>query len=330
MGRLRHTKPPDGASPRGSDCVHGWRSTGCETRGVRSTPSVLERFVGAVDEEGLGAYGVHVLIGDQEAQHRWRSDDREDIYSASKGVCALAIGIAVDEGIVSLETSIPELLPSMGLGPDVDTVTIRHLLSMSSGIDFAWFGDEPVPWPDLAQEMLRRPTRGPGTVFQYSDASTYVAMRMLGAVVGDVRNWLMPRLFDPLGIDNPQWHRCPLGWIVGGSGLELRTEELARIGRVLRDRGHWKNHQLVDVTWVDRMHASWVDTGSGPPFERYGLAVWAGPGDCWRLDGRYGQYVIVDEARDAVITITAHEESRDYLLAQLAAEALNAGQALSR
>jgi hypothetical protein len=62
----------------------------------------------------------------------------------------------------------------------------------------------PAPWPDLAQEMLRRPSRGAGTVFQYSDASTYVAMRMLGAYVGDVRDWLVPRLFEPLGIANPQ------------------------------------------------------------------------------------------------------------------------------
>jgi hypothetical protein len=62
--------------------------------------------------------------------------------------------------------------------------------------------------------MLRRPSRGAGTVFQYSDASTYVAMRMLGAYVGDVRDWLVPRLFEPLGIANPQWHRSARGWIV--------------------------------------------------------------------------------------------------------------------
>lgn len=284
--------------------------------------SVLDRFVSAVDEEGLGAYGVHVLIRDDAVQHRWRSDDRENIYSASKGVCALAIGMAIDESILSLDSRVPEMLPAMKLGVGVDKVTVRHLLAMSSGIDFAWFADERAPWPDLAQEMLRRPTIGPGSVFQYTDVSTYVVMRMLGVAVGDVRDWLMPRLFDPLGIHNPQWHRCPLGWIVGGSGLELRTEELARIGRVLRDRGRWGDRQLVDAAWIDRMHASWFETGARAPFSRYGFAAWEGPGNCWRLDGRYGQYVVVDESRDAVITITAHEESRDHRLAELAYAAL--------
>ncbi|MBT2532953.1 serine hydrolase [Arthrobacter sp. ISL-48] len=284
--------------------------------------SILDRFVSAVDEEGLGAYGVHVLIGEDAAQHRWRSDDRENIYSASKGVCALAIGIAIDEGILSLNSPVPELLPAINLGAGVETVTVRHLLTMSSGIDFIWFGDQPVPWPDLAQEMLSKPTRGPGAVFQYTDASTYIAMRMLGAIVGDVRDWLMPRLFDPLGIHNPQWHRCPLGWIIGGSGLELRTEELARIGRLLRDHGRWGGLQLVDAAWVDRMHASWVETGGGGSSERYGFAAWDGPGSCWRLDGRYGQYVVVDQTRDTVITITAHEELRDHRLAELAYTAM--------
>jgi CubicO group peptidase (beta-lactamase class C family) len=282
----------------------------------------LDEFVAAVNSESLSVYGVHVLIGADEAQHRWRSDDRENVYSASKGVSALAIGMAVDEGILSLDSTVPELLPAMELGAGVDAVTVGDLLTMSSGIDFAWFGDEPVPWPDLAQEMLRRPTAGPGTAFQYTDASTYVATRMLGAVVGDVRDWLMPRLFDPLAIDNPQWHRCPLGAIMAGTGLELRTEELARIGRVLRDRGRWGARQLVSAAWIDQLHGSWVETGRDLPPGRYGLAVWEGPGDSWRLTGRYGQYVIVNDAQNAVITITAHEESRAGRMAELVQTAL--------
>ncbi|KRC61553.1 hydrolase [Agromyces sp. Root81] len=289
---------------------------------MTSAASILDRIVTAIDDEELGAYGVHVLIGDDEAQHRWRSDDRVHLYSVSKGVSALAAGIAVDAGMLSLNTRVAEVLPTMQLGDGVDAVTLRHLLRMTSGIDFEWWGNQEVPWPDLAQEMLRRPTRGPGEVYQYSDASTYVAMRMLGTIVGDVRDWLLPRLFEPLGIHNPQWHRCPLGWIVGGTGLELRTEELARIGRVLRDRGEWRGHRIVDAAWIDAMHTEWVPTGWNGDSSRYGIAAWAGPGDGWRLDGLYGQYVYVDAKRDAVVTITAHEETHDHRLVQIASKAL--------
>jgi len=289
---------------------------------MTSAHTALDRFVSGVDSERLGAYGVHVLIGDEAAQHRWRSDDRENLYSVSKGVCALAAGIAVDAGVLTLDTTVADALPGIELGAGVLEVTLEHLLTMRSGIDFAWFGADPVPWPDLAGEMLRRPTSGPGRAFQYSDASVYVAMRMLGAAVGDVRDWLVPRLFEPLGIRNPQWHRCPLGHIVGGSGLYLTTEELARVGRLLRDRGRWGDVPLVSGEWIDRMHAGWRETGGGAPFERYGIAAWDGPGDAWRLDGLYGQYVVVDQSRNAVVTITAHEESRDHRLAELAAEAL--------
>lgn len=291
---------------------------------MSTADDALARLVEGIDRERLSAYGVVVRIGDDEAAHRWRSDDRENLYSVSKGVCALAVGIAVDAGILALDTRVLELLPDIELGAGVAEVTVERLLTMTSGIEFAWFGDEPVPSPDLAQAMLGLPTRGPGTVFRYSDASPYVAMRMLAAAVGDVRDWLLPRLFDPLGIENPQWHRCPLGFVVGGSGLELRTGELARIGQLLRDRGAWEGRQLVSAEWVDRMHGSWVDTGADPaaPFARYGLATWDGPGDAWRLDGRYGQYVLVDGSRDAVVTITAHEEERDHRLAELAAAAV--------
>ncbi|MFF2274097.1 serine hydrolase domain-containing protein [Agromyces sp. NPDC058136] len=289
---------------------------------MTSAASTLARIVTAIDREELGAYGVHVLIGDDEAQHRWRSDDRVNVYSVSKGVSALAAGIAVDAGILALDTRVTELLPTMQLGEGVEQVTLRHLLTMTSGIDFEWFGSQEAPWPDLAQEMLRRPSRSAGEVYQYSDASTYVAMRMLGAVVGDVRDWLLPRLFEPLGIHNPQWHRCPLGWIVGGAGLELRTEELARIGRVLRDRGEWHGHRIVTADWVEAMHTDWVPTGWDGDSSLYGIAAWSGPGEGWRLDGLYGQYIYVDRERDAVITITAHEETRDHRLVQIASTSL--------
>ncbi|MBF4463049.1 MULTISPECIES: serine hydrolase domain-containing protein [unclassified Rathayibacter] len=285
-----------------------------------SASSVLAHLVARIDAEGLAAHGVHVAVGEEETEHRWRGEERANVYSASKGVCALAVGIAIDEGVLAAESTVAELLPALRLGTGVGEVTVVDLLAMRSGIDFAWFADQPVGGPDLAQEMLGRDSVGRGDVFHYSDASTYAAMRMLGAVVGDVAHWLEPRLFAPLGIEDLRWQRCPAGWIVGGSGLELRTGGLARIGRLLRDRGLWRGQRLVDGRWIDRMSEPWRETGAPAPFEHYGLALWKGPGSCRRLDGLYGQYVLI--AGDAVVTITAHEEERDHLLAELAAEAL--------
>lgn len=286
---------------------------------MQAAQTALERFVAAVDREGLTAYGVQFRVGDDIASHRWRSDDRVNLYSVSKGVCALAVGMATEAGVLTLETTVGEVFPDVELGRGVSEVTVRRLLTMTSGIDFLWFGHEPVPWPDLAVEMLSRPSEGER--FQYSDASTYVAMRMLGARVGDVRDWLMPRLFDPLEIENPQWHRCPLGWIVGGTGLELRTSELARIADLLLDRGEWRGRRIVDPQWVDGMHSAWVETDRPAPMNRYGLATWKGPGDAWRLEGRYGQFVVV--SGDAVVTITAHEEVGEDRLSELAVESLS-------
>lgn len=292
----------------------------------------LAAYIGAVDAERLGAYGVHVQHGEQELEHRWRSDDRVDLYSVSKGVAALAVGIGVDQGVLTLDTTAGELLPALATGRGTAAVTVRQLLSMTSGIDFEWFSDQPPPRLDLAGEMLGRHVAGaPGETFQYSDASTYVALRMLRAATGeDVRDWLMPRLFEPLGIDNPQWLRCPLGHPIGGSGLLLRTSELGRIARLLRDGGRWQGSQLVSAEWIRAMHAAdgsgtaWVPTGAadGTAFTHYGLAVWDGPGECWRLDGLYGQYVVVHQPSRTAVSITAHEERHDHRLAELVPEVL--------
>lgn len=122
--------------------------------------AVLERFVEAVAADHLGAHGVHVRVGNAEAENRWRSDNRENIYSVSKGVCALAAGFAIEAGIVSLDSRAAEMLSGIEHGPGVESVTLEHLLSMRSGIDFRWFGHEPVPGTGLAQDMLGRPTAG--------------------------------------------------------------------------------------------------------------------------------------------------------------------------
>lgn len=264
---------------------------------------LLDRIVREADATGFTAHGLHVQVDDELAEHHWTPDIRVDVQSVAKGVCAIAAGIAADEGLLGFDTPVAEYLPGLATGAGADDVTLRHLLTMSSGIDLPWSETLMTDWPDLAREFLGRPSRG--RVFQYSNASTYTAMTALAARTGDVLDFLRPRLFDPLGIADVEWQRCPNGRIVAGGGLALRTEEMARVGRLIRDRGVWQQRQIVSPAWIDAMHSEWVQAGATPGYDRYALAGWAGPGAAWRLHGAGGQLLVF--TGPAVIAITADD-----------------------
>lgn len=103
---------------------------------MSSARQVLSWFAEAAEREELGVHGVHVLLGNDEAQQRWHDDVRENVFSVSKGVRALAAGIAVDEGVLHLDSSVSEVLPDLTLGGGNEQVHLRQLLTMTSGIAF--------------------------------------------------------------------------------------------------------------------------------------------------------------------------------------------------
>lgn len=295
---------------------------------MTTATSILDAIVRHVDDTGFGAHGLHVRTAgdgtaDDVAEHRWTPDVREEVHSAAKGVCVLATGIAADDGLVDVDEPIADALPAFAFGDGVEQVTLRHLLTMTSGIDMPWSATELTDWPDLAAEFLRRPSRG--RVFQYANVSTYTAMRVLETRVGDVGTFVSRRLFDPLGIDDVEWSRCANGYVAAGGGLALRTEELARLGKLIRDGGVVDGRRVVSGRWCDAMHTDWVEReGTGPGYHRYAMAGWGGPGRLWRLHGAYGQMLLFDDhpGGDTVVTITADDHFGADAIAAFVADEL--------
>ncbi|WP_035808065.1 serine hydrolase domain-containing protein [Curtobacterium sp. UNCCL17] len=299
---------------------------------MHTAATILDAVVRHIDATGFAAHGIHVRTRtaapgtDDVAEHHWTPDVRREVHSAAKGVCVLAAGIAADDGLVDLDEPIATYLAGTGLalGDGVDRVTLRHLLTMTSGIDMPWSPTEMTDWPDLAAEFLRRPSRG--RVFQYANASTYTAMRVLETRVGDVGAFVAERLFAPLGLRDVEWQRCPNGFVAAGEGLSLSTEELARVGHLIRDRGVVDGQRIVSARWCDAMHTDWVEReGTGPGYERYAMAGWGGPGRLWRLHGAYGQMLLFDEteaSNDTVVTITADDHFGADALAAFVADEL--------
>lgn len=187
---------------------------------------------------------------------------------------------------------------------------------MTSGLAYRWDPDFADADSDPAREFLSSPLLDPpGTTFRYRGLSSYLLGRIVHRRYGqDLRDFLLPRLFAPLGIANPQWHRCPLGHSLGADGLFLRTEEIARIGLTLLDGGTYGGRRIVGAEHVrDMMTITTGTTGHSLDPESaggYGLHIWpcTQPG-FWRMDGLYGQFCLVAPERGICITLTAHNET---------------------
>jgi CubicO group peptidase (beta-lactamase class C family) len=285
--------------------------------------ALIDGLVQAARDNDMELYGVHVYRrGAEPAERRLRSDDRVNLYSVSKTFTSVALGIAEAEGRLALDDPALAYFPEFAnsAAPGLDQVTLFHLLTMTSGSPHAWFAEEPVTVPDLAADFFATPLQHePGSYFSYTGTGPYVAARALRAATGaSVRDYLMPRVFGPLEIHNPQWHTCPLGHPVAESDLFLTTSELARFGRLLLNDGRHEGRQLVPAGYSARIARETVPTVNDPDSQEFGLADRYGLG-AWRyqadgdgtfyMAGKYGQICVVAPPQQAVVTVTAHIEA---------------------
>jgi len=277
--------------------------------------SILLPFRLRVAERNLCVYGVHVYQeGEGAVEHRFRSDDNVNLYSASKAFTATGVGICLGEGKIKLEDKVLAYFPEYESVASEGTADIRlvDLLHMSSGKKEAWTQPGTV---DVADAFFRLPlTWKAGEHFFYSNYCTYMLGRVVEKVSGQkLRDYLVPRLFEPFGIFNPQWATCPQGHTISATGLYLKTAELARLGRMLLQDGQWEGAQIISAEYAQKMHTDTVPTLRWSQDEEsdsgYGYQLWNCTTPGWyRADGMYGQFSIVIPEKRAVVTLTSHKE----------------------
>lgn len=291
-----------------------------------TSDELLDDFIRADRERGLGTYGIHLhREGSPPVERRVRSDDRVNLYSVAKTFTSVALGLAEAEGRLTLDDRLLDHVPELrAMAADgVEEITLRHLMTMTSGTSHQWFADERIDAADLLHEIVAAPLEAPpGTRFSYTGSGAYAIGRVIARAIGaDLRSYLLPRLFAPLDLHNPAWHTCPRGFPFAESDLFLRTHELARFAQLLLQEGQWDGRPLLPATYVQRMTAEHVDTGTVDYGERwtygYGLGVWIDRSGMYRMDGRYGQYAVISPQQRAAVTVTAHCESDTDLLSAI-------------
>lgn len=288
------------------------RSTAAE-QGI--DPQAIERLVDSL--QALPKTEIHHLMivrnGYVVAEGHnapWRQGEVHTLFSCSKTLTSIAVGMAIGDNRLRLTDRVaaffPDILPDT-VSEALATLTVRHLLTMDAGAHTP--GDLPLHHRNWEQAFWANPKLGSDHRFRYDSFCTYMLSAIVQKVTGKtVVQYLRERLFAPLGIDEADWQLSPSGVCTGGWGLRLGLEAMAKIGQMMLNGGKWNGEQVVPAEWVADMQKVQIEwhPGNKPSDlnQGYGYQMWR----CLepsvaRADGAYGQYIIVDPAKQLVVAI---------------------------
>jgi CubicO group peptidase (beta-lactamase class C family) len=238
-------------------------------------------------------------------------------FSAAKSFVSTLVGIAIDMGLIdSIDDRVTDYLPELAArDPRFREITLRHLLTMSSGIryeegGFPSLGDDTYTYygVDLRDVALGRTEvqHPPGLAWQYNNYHPLLLGLVLERVTGkSVSDFMATRLWQPLGAEaDATWNLDSerSGFEKMESGLNARAVDYARFGLLFLHGGEWNGRRIVSRRWVRA--ATGDDTSSGPAsYYNYGYFWWLDadrPGRFY-ASGKYGQYVYVAPDADAVV-----------------------------
>lgn len=283
-----------------------------EAQGV-SSAGVLS-FVDAADKELDSLHSLMLVRHGHVVAEGWwapyHPEARHSLYSLSKSFTSTAVGIAISEGKLSLNDEVLKAFPDDAPAKPEDNLKamrLHDLLRMSTGHQVEPGRSLDQPW---TKSFLAQPVPfKPGTHFLYNTSATYMASAMVQKATAEtLLDYLQPRLFEPLGIENPTWELSPQGISTGGYGLSVRTEDIAAFGQLYLQKGQWQGKQLVPEAWIEEATARQTANGSNPSSDwdqGYGYQFWRCRHGAYRGDGAFGQYCIVLPKHDAVIAITS-------------------------
>lgn len=215
-------------------------------------------------------------------------------FSACKSVVSLAVGLLVDDGLLSVEEPVADIFDDSGaLRRRLKDMSVEDLLTMRSGVQFT--EAEALTETDWVRRFLSSAPKGePGEEFAYNSLNTYMLSAIVRRRAGKgVLELLQERLFGPMGITDVCWERCPMGLEKGGWGLYIRPEDLAKLGQLVLDGGLWRGERLISRAYLKQaLTAHAVPPETAGDFN-YGYQIWVGRREnTFLFNGMLGQNVL--------------------------------------
>ncbi|MDA3931949.1 MAG: serine hydrolase [Tenericutes bacterium] len=240
-------------------------------------------------------------------------EKKENVYSVSKSFTSIAIGILIDQKILSLDDYVlfyfSDELKDYHKG--YEKLKLRHLLTMTVGQRNDRFNGL-TPQHNPVEIFFKTELEDePGQVFMYSNYASY----MLSAIVTKVTNmtlneFLNKHVYSVIGLEGVEWPEFS-GYSLGCTGLKLSVKDMARFGILLLNDGLWADKQIVSKDYLDEATKKQVDTSKDKfKINRYGYGYqfWINEFGDYKAAGLYNQLIIINKKDKIVFSCTAYEE----------------------
>ncbi|BCN31108.1 serine hydrolase domain-containing protein [Anaeromicropila herbilytica] len=253
----------------------------------------------------------------------FNKDSRNPIKSVAKSIMSIGVGIALDKGLISsIDEPICKYISEFNerRDPFHKMITIRHLLTMTSGI--LWNGGVHYHCPMLMQMKHSNNwishitdcvvTNRPGTKYNYKEWDVILLAKVLDSIGSDMFDLINENLYKLLGIHSERWYKSTCGVyysVADGDEDEneslsnLTAREMLKIGQLLLQKGFYNNKQIISS---DYMEQAVTPTQSNPS---YGYLFWRGE-NWYGCRGYGGQRIIVIPKKELVIVTQATPTSR--------------------
>ena len=270
----------------------------CTPEDVGVSSAKIASFLSEIaEDETLNMHSILILKDGKMITEAEFADQSTSVwkytFSACKSVTSLAIGFLYDEGLLLPEEKLTEIFEE-DISPltriAIRELTVEHLLTMTTGASF----NEVMAMTDT--DWVKGYFSGtflPGTFF-YNSLNTYILSSIVERKSGlHLSDYLKPRLFDVLGIENYYWEKCPMGTDKGGWGLYMLPEDMAKIGWLVMQNGAWNGRQILSEEWITRSTSVQADASSVSDLFDYGYQIWVGKtADAFLFNGMLGQNVL--------------------------------------
>jgi len=217
-------------------------------------------------------------------------------FSACKSIVSLAIGMLIDDGLLSTHEKIADLFPrELGALSKIKLkdLCVDDLLTMRATLQFAEV--DSMTTTEWLKEFLNSATKGEiGKSFRYNSLNTYLLAAIVVKKTGkSLTEFLDERLFSPLGIVNYHWEKSPQNIEKGGWGLYLLPKDFVKIGHMVLSNGIYEGKRIVSSEYLQIATSKHVEVTKESKAFDYGYQIWVGKhADTFLFNGMLGQNVL--------------------------------------